>query len=54
VKIQKRQIYKKYKTHKNTKKAKHIIAKSILFRRGHGEPGFPVRKLINALNYLEK
>ena len=26
----------------------------ILFRRGHGEPGFPVRKLINALNYLKK
>jgi hypothetical protein len=27
---------------KNAKKAKCTITKSILFRRGHGEPGFPV------------
>jgi len=54
-KSEKRQKYKKaqLQKYKNTKKAKHTITKkykkakctitkSILFRRGHGEPGFPV------------
>lgn len=48
------QNVKKTKIQKKYKKAKCTITKSNLFRRGHGEPGFPVRKLINALNYLEK